>query len=60
MFPFRHTTRDSPAGRMRIGHSPPSVCICGFTSPSTRVAAQAASIALPPAFRMSTPAFTER
>jgi hypothetical protein len=60
VLPFSAMTREPPAGRMRTGHSPPIVCICGLTSPSTSVAAHAASIALPPAFRMSTPAFTER
>ena len=37
--PFTANTRFSPTGRTRIGHSPPSVCICGLTRPSTKVAA---------------------
>jgi hypothetical protein len=60
MLPLTEMTRDSPAGRSRIGHSPPMVCICGLTSPSTSVAAIAASKALPPPLRMSTAAFTDR
>jgi hypothetical protein len=60
MLPFTAITRRSPAGRTRIGHSPPMVCICGLTRPSTKLAATAASIALPPALSTSTPAFTER
>jgi hypothetical protein len=60
MLPFSAITRDSPARRRRIGHSPPSVFICGFTRPSTSVIATAASTALPPALRMSAPAFADR
>src|SRR6185436_13025451 len=56
----REITRSSPAARKRIGHSPPSVFICGLTRPSTSVIATAASIALPPALRMSAPALAER
>jgi hypothetical protein len=60
MLPFTAMTRDSPARRTRIGHSPPIVCICGLTTPSTKLAATAASIALPPALSTSAPALADR
>jgi hypothetical protein len=60
MLPFTASTRDSPARRTRIGHSPPTVCIWGLTRPSTNEAATAASMALPPALSTSAPAFADR
>ena len=40
--------------------SPPNVCMCGFTTPSTKAAATAASNALPPRRNTVMPASADR
>ena len=60
VFPLIEKTFRSAALYTRADNSPPNVCMCGFTTPSTSVAATAASNALPPLRNTDMPASADR
>ena len=60
VWPFMALTRPVAASWTSMTTSPPRLSMCGFRTHSARIAATAASIALPPSRRTPAPASAER